>query len=620
MADIGTIKRLLQDRAQEVAEHLLPRGIRDGREWCAGSTRGEAGQSLKVCIQGAKAGTWADFAEGGAGGDLIDLWCSVKGQRLTEALDDIRRWLGVEQPRFEKSERSWRRPEKPKSEAPRGAVLQYLLNERKLSAHALAAYQVGEQGRTIVLPSLVDGQLAFVKYLGVDRGPDGKKNIRVESGCEPALFGWQAIDPNARQVVITEGELDAASMYDFGYPALSVPFGGGRGAKQGRWIEAEFDRLQRFEVIFLALDMDRDGDAAAEEIANRLGRHRCRRVRLPRKDANECLKAGIAAADIARCIEEAQTLDPIELRRAGEFTDAVVNLFYPPGDLEPGYRLPFAKLHHRVIFRPAEMSIWTGPSGAGKSQLLSHACVGWGAQGARVCVASLEMVAQVLLKRMVKQAGNVDRPTGAYLRDVMDWLDGWLWIFAADGKRSMERIIEIFEYARARYGCDVFIVDSLMRTGIGTEDYDAQEKAVFALVSWTIEKHVHTHLVAHARKGSRDGHEIPEIEDVKGTSEIAANAFNILSVWRNRKLEDEVRRLSELAEHGDAAAQLKADELAERPPVILNVAKQRNGDWEGKVGLWFSRESYQYRSAADARHGQRYVEPTHTAGRPDAAA
>ena len=47
--------------------------------------------------------------------------------------------------------------------------------------------------------------------------------------------------------------------------------------------------------------------------------------------------------------------------------------------------------------------------------------------------------------------------------------------------------------------------------------------------------------------------------------------------------------------------------LADKPPVILNVAKQRNGDWEGRIGLWFNRETYQYRSSQDHVHGNRYV-------------
>jgi twinkle protein len=610
LTDITQIKRRLTDKALEVAELLLPRGVLEGREWCVGSTAGEPGKSLKVCVRGTKVGTWCDFAATGEGGDLIDLWCQAKHLSLVEALTDIRGWLGIEAPKFEKREAAYRRPDRPKCTAPQSAVLEYLTSERKLSRDGLCAYRVGEDGRTIVFPSILpDGTLAFVKYLGLDRAPGGKKIVRVEPGCEPVLFGWQAIDPEAREITITEGEIDAMTAWDFGWPALSVPFGGGAGQKQGQWIEAEFERLAQFEVIYLALDMDAEGDAAASEIANRLGRHRCRRVRLPRKDLNECRMASIEAAEIRRCFEAASSLDPPELVRAGAFADDVVKLFWPGDDHEPGYRLPYWKVTDRLVFRPGELSLWTGATGAGKSQALSHALVGMGEQGARACVASLEMSPPQQLRRMVKQAGNVDRPPEPFLREVIAWLDGWLWMFGLVGKTPISRILEVFEYARCRYGCDVFAIDSLMRLGVGSEDYEGQEKAVFELVSWAVATAVHVHLVAHARKSDRTAmHALPDAEDVKGTSEIAANAANIIGIWRNRKLEDEIRQAAEGLERGDTGLQAKVDELAEKPPVLLNIAKQRNGDWEGKIGLWFNPATYQYRSVHDDRHGHRFVE------------
>jgi twinkle protein len=94
---------------------------------------------------------------------------------------------------------------------------------------------------------------------------------------------------------------------------------------------------------------------------------------------------------------------------------------------------------------------------------------------------------------------------------------------------------------------------------------------------------------------------------VKGTSEIGSNAANIIGIWRNRKLEDELRAAAESADRGDAAAQQKLADLAEKPPVLINVAKQRNGDWEGKFGLWFNSQTYQFRSAHDDRLGQKFV-------------
>jgi twinkle protein len=609
MSDITELKRALEGRAREVAEYLLPRGVLQAKEWCVGSTGGEPGRSLKVRVRGPKAGRWSDFAANGESGDLIDLWQQVRRLPLVKALDEIRKWLGIEEPKFEKRARSYRRPDNPKCTAPKSDVLEYLTGARKLSVEAISAYRVGEDGRTIVFPSLLpDGELAFVKHLAIDR-KDGKKKTWVEPDCEPVLFGWRAIDPEAREVTITEGEIDAMSAWDYGWPALSVPFGGGKDGKQ-QWIENEFERLLRFEVIYLALDMDAEGKAAAEEIANRLGRHRCRPVILPRKDLNECRQAGISADEIRQCFETARSLDPAELVRAGAFADAVVNLFWPSDEREPGYRLPWRKVSDRLVFRPGEVTLWTGATGMGKSQILSNALVAMGEQGARVCLASLEMAPGQTLRRMVKQAGNVDRPTEGFIREVVAWLDGWLWLFGVVGKTSVRRILEVFEYARCRYGCDVFAIDSLMRLGVGSEDYEGQEKAVFELVSWAVAKGVHVHLVAHARKSDRTAnHAVPDVEDVKGTSEIGSNAANILGIWRNKVLEDECRRTTENAERGNAEAELKLNALAAKPPVIVNVAKQRNGDWEGKFGLWFNSATYQYRSVHDDQNGRKFLVP-----------
>src|SRR5690348_3534458 len=154
----------------------------------------------------------------------------------------------------------------------------------------------------------------------------------------------------------------------------------------------------------------------------------------------------------------------------------------PTNGQEPGYRLPWRRAHDRVVFRPGELTLWTGATGMGKSQVLSNALVSMGEQGARVCLASLEMTPGQGLRRMVKQAGNVDRPTENFIREVVGWLDSWLWVFGLIGKTAVSRIIAVFEYARCRYGCDVFAIDSLMRLGMSSEDYEGQERAVFELV------------------------------------------------------------------------------------------------------------------------------------------
>ena len=364
MSDIVELKRLLAAQAQAVAEHLLPAGKREGREWRAGSVAGEPGRSLGVHLGGPKAGIWCDFgsdANGQEGGDLIDLWMAVKRVDLATALDEIRAWLGIERPRLHRPQKpEWRQPARPRCHVPQGRALDYLREDRNLSAAAIAAYRIAEDERgNIVFPFLrPDGSLAMAKRRAAQ---DGAKPVPTEAECEPILFGWQAIPENAREVVICEGEIDAASWHDYGWPALSVPYGGGGGAKQ-RWIESEYDRLDRFERLYLALDMDGPGEQAALEIAGRLGRHRCLRVSLPRKDANACLAEGVSRAEMAAAIANAAWFDVAGLRLPSDFADKVTRLFWPREGDHAGYRTPWGKLGGKLLFRPGELTIWTGDS------------------------------------------------------------------------------------------------------------------------------------------------------------------------------------------------------------------------------------------------------------------
>lgn len=596
MTDCLALKLKLADRALEVAQMLLPGGRKEGHEWRAGSVDGERGKSLGVHITGNKAGVWQDFATG-AGGDLIDLWMVTKGCELPRALDDIRSYLGVSRPQPYRDPRpSYTRPPKPQCSPPKARVLDYLKEDRNIPREFIDLYKIGEDGNRIIFPFLLpDGELAMAKARDA---VDGAKPIPTASNCEPILFGWQAIPANARSVVITEGEIDAVSSAAFGFPALSVPFGGGGKGKQN-WIENEFDRMERFDKIYIATDMDEPGEQAAAEIASRLGRHRCYRVKLPHKDANKCLMEGVSKEIFAECVSAAASLDPDGLRRASNFEDKVVHLFWPAREERIGYSVPYSGIYGKLLFRPAEVTLWSGDTGSGKSLIISDCVPKWIQEGSRVCVASFEMKPEWTLKRMVKQSGGVDRPTPEYIHELVKYLDAGLLLYEKVGKCGLTELLEIFDYARAKYGCDQFVIDSLMRLGILADDYNAQEQATFAAVDWAISRDVHLHIVAHSRKPAQ-GRTIPGSEDVKGAMEIAANAFNIITIWRNKKIEEAAYKGLEPDQWPD---------MTSDPGVTFNVAKQRNGDFEGKVNLFHNRRTYQYYSTSDNRKFPRcYVE------------
>ncbi|WP_375620255.1 toprim domain-containing protein [Bartonella sp. TS25HLJMH] len=627
MSTIFEIKQKLISQADRIAEMLLPQGHKRGNNWIVGNTRGEAGQSLSICLSGSRAGLWYDFAEG-TGGDLLDLWCEVKGISLSQALEEARATLNLTRPKpFMVPHRSYRHPPVPTGQSPQNLVKNYLHKERHIPLEVIERYRIGEDGEKIIFPFYKpDGTLALVKERLAQAGAKTKPTA---SQCEPILFGWQALcspqntpptNPASthasqhvpltectpfptlsstktnRTIVITEGEIDALSLAAYGYPAVSVPFGGGSGGKHN-WIENEFDHLESFETIFLATDMDQPGEEAAREIASRLGRHRCYRVRLPCKDANDCLTAGIDRATIKAAFSSAQSFAPEGLRRASDYKNQVIGLFWPEPEKHLGYTVPYPKLKDKLHFRPAELTLWSGASGAGKSQLLSDCIPHWIAQKSRLCLASLEMKGEQSLRRLTKQTGGLEKPTKETIERILHFLDNGLILYEHVGKSSVDTLLDVFDYCRARYGCDQFIIDSLMRLGIASDDYAGQEQAVYKMVDWAVLNSVHIHLVAHARKSGLDK-DIPSTEDIKGASEIGANAFNIITIWRNRSLEDKIFAAS--------LAQEKAD-LAKRPSVIINIAKQRSGDFEGKVGLWFDPQTYRYRCSFEQSFPRRYL-------------
>lgn len=581
--------RLLAQRAESVCKHLYPTGRKAGNEWCIGNVQGEEGNSLKIHLTGEKAGVWCDFA-GDAKGDLLNLWSIKRNVDLVKAIKEACLWMGIGSPQFEPYRSfGYRKPEHFKVSATKTAspVFSYLTGVRKLLPDTLTAFQVGEDNRTIVLPYMQDGEILQVKYINIDRGDKGKKVAWTEKDCQPCLFGWQAVPSDVRTITLAEGEIDAMTLYQYGFPALSVPFGAGKGAKH-KWLEYEFDRLAIFDEIFLCFDDDKEGHEAVADLVTRLGRHRCRIVKLPYKDPNECLQNGISYEQMAQYFAEASTLDPSELKQASILVEKVIEEFYPPEGSIIGYNPPWQKAIGKILFRPAELSIWTGINGHGKSQLIGQVMLSMMQQGARICVASLELRPQKLLMRLTRQAGGVDRPANGYIEAIHQWYNDKLWIFDLLGTAKSDRLLEVFLYARQKYGVDVFIIDSFLKLDIAEDDYKAQKIFVERLCDFKNEHNCQVHLIVHPRKSADETHS-PGKLDIKGSGAVSDLADNCFSVWRNKTKEEAKQKQA----NGFALNQNDQNAL-KIADCYWSCDKNRNGDHEGRFGLWFHPRSFQY--------------------------
>lgn len=579
---------LLTQQADAVAKHLLPGGKRIGHEWCAGSIGGEAGKSLKVALSGMKAGRWCDFAESSLRGDLIDLWAAVRGLSIKDAMNESAAWLGVDlsPPTFHpKRERIFNRPNVADTHKAGPGVIEYL-TRRGLTAETIAAFRIGQKGDVMLFPYFDDaGNLSLCKC----RSLKEKRFWMTDKDCRPILFGWQAVKPSSRGVVITEGEIDAMTMRQYGFSALSVPLGGGDGAKQD-WIEHEHDRLERFDDIYLMLDQDEQGNTAVAEIIDRLGLHRCKVVNLPHKDANECLMAGISVEEMWQIVAKAKTRDPQELKTVEDFRSEIIAAL-DPNQPQPGFLPPWSK-NKDIRFRPAEVTIIAGSSSHGKSEAVGHFTVDAISQGQTACIASLEMLPKNWLRNVVRQTSGQEYPAPQYAHACMDWLSPKLYIFdAGAASAKTDRIIEVFSYARKRYGVSLFIIDNLSATDIAVDDYEGQRKLLVKLADFAKSHAVHVFVVAHVAKANDD--QPPSKKDVKGSGALTDLADTVLTWWRNRKKEAVLRDSN--------SSQDDIDVFSKKPDVICTCVKQRATGKEPSIGLFFHAQSHRFLDYADSR-------------------
>lgn len=576
----------MAEHASTIAAHLLPRGKKVAGEWKAGSVTGEEGKSLSVRLTGAKRGLWKDFAAGD-GGDLLDLWAATRSLSIAEAMVEAMGYLGIRDDMPKREARSYKRPSRPSCKTPAAGVRAWL-NGRGITDYTIEEFRIGEQirdGKTIaVFPYLRDGELINAKY----RDVADKRGMRQEAGAEPCLFGWHLIQPKTRRVAITEGEIDAMTLHQFGIPALSVNAGAGN----HQWIENEWERLERFSEILVCFDDDEAGQKGAREVVQRLGLERCRLVKFGAKDANQWLQDGACGEDFHGALAEARSIDPDELVQIADFFGQVKALFYPAPNAAPMPRLLLGdKYHDCVEFRGGEVSVWTGINGHGKSLMLNQVLLGLMHQGERVCVFSGEMPAVVQAKRLVKQATGLDRPTPGYIDATRDWVMDRMWLFNVIGTAAISRLLEVFRYGAKRYGIRHFVIDSLMTTDVpedGPGALSAQKKAMQDLAAFAKAHDAHVHLVAHPRK-ARDESMAPGKMDVGGSGKLTDAADNVFSVWSARR------------EEGD-------EEPEEKPDALLELHKQRNGDVQHrKFWLWFNRHCQQF-CAASSRRPARFVD------------
>ena len=266
------------------------------------------------------------------------------------------------------------------------------------------------------------------------------------------------------------------------------------------------------------------------------------------------------------------------------FTDDVIKYFGE--EIHSGKSLGWVKTEDKFRVRMAELTIITGPSGHGKSMWLSQVILSMMRQGTKCLVASLEMRPVLTLSRMITQALGSPEPTDDYIRKFCNRAADKLYIYDQTGTTTSQDMIATLHYGKHILGCDVFVIDSLMKLqDVSEESLDAQKRLTNSLAVTCRDLNIHVFLVAHTRK-MKDETEVPDATDLMGSSHIRNLSDSILCVWRNRYKE-------KLIDEGKTSD----DELKIIPDCKVFVQKQRNAQWEGSFNFWFDAKGLRYKES-----------------------
>lgn len=336
-----------------------------------------------------------------------------------------------------------------------------------------------EKGNIIVFPFVDRGAVVNEKF----RGP-GKK-FWGRTGGKRTFWNADALDDPALAdgrlpLIITEGEIDALSAIECGFPvSVSVP-DGAPGVQEGEDPEKlapldpkaeeagkfEFlwnnrERLARVKRFVLAVDNDAPGKRLAAELVRRLSAARCSFVVYPNgcKDLNDVLKRH-GPEEVARVLNAAKPYPVRGLYRLSE---------YPAHNALVTFETGWWTLDKHLRVFSGEFMVVTGIPGHGKStwvlNLLANVADlhGW-----RSAIFSPEMPTVPQLRDKLRRI-RAQRPFDELSEDMIVDADAWIeqnFVFIDvdptgkdDEEYDLDWVLERATDAVLRDGVRVFVID-----------------------------------------------------------------------------------------------------------------------------------------------------------------
>jgi twinkle protein len=397
------------------------------------------------------------------------------------------------------------------------------------------------------------------------------KEFKYEGVSTDTLFGQHLFPSSGKRIVITEGELDAASCYEAmeGWPMVSLPHGAASAKKD---IQKQIPLLQGYKEIVLFFDKDEAGRGATEKVAAILphGTVSIANLADPYKDASDALQAGDKGA-ICRAIWDAKPYQPDGIVDGKSLLDAVTTPS-PPCD----HKYKWAGLQEKTHgIRYGELTTITAGTGQGKSTFCRQLATELLEEGVKVGYIALEesnrRTALGLMSVAVGKALHLGEHDYETLKNAYDsTINGWqLYLYDHFGSLSSDIIYSRIEYMALGLDIKVIFLDhlSILLSGLDGDERRMIDQTMTNLRSLVERTGITLFLVSHLRrtqtdKDHTDGAKV-SLGQLRGSQAISQLSDTVLALERDQQADDDTSTLRVLknrysGETGVAAA-LKYD-------------------------------------------------------------
>jgi len=396
-------------------------------------------------------------------------------------------------------------------------------------------------GIGVEIPVYRNGVEVNSKY----RTLEGDKRFHQKAGAEKCFYNVDALK-EAKEIIITEGEMDCLIALQCGFTAVSVPDGAPK-EQIGDKATVKYDYLsdipKDMTKIILATDSDSAGINLMNDLALRLGKHRCQWIKYPVgcKDLNDTfLKYGRKGVEAS--LKTAQFMRVSGLFKLKDL---------PPVTEHKAYDIGIGKLADHIRIRVGDLSVVTGIPSYGKTTFVNNLTYnlidrhGW-----KVCYASFEQHPQREHRRSLINLHHgqpIYDLTPEQIAEGDEWIDRNVsFIVPLDDEQEwfdMTWLMDSMAGAVTQHGCNMIVIDPWNEID---HEYDQRSttitqyvgKAIKSLKKFAEKYCVHVMVIAHPAKlkPNKEGeHPIPTPYDISDSSHWYNKPDQIFVVHRDEE-------------------------------------------------------------------------------------